>query len=144
MDRDPIQRTRRIAGNILIFLPGFALTMSAILKFAHVPGVVSQMAAAGFADGKLTLIAALEIVSGGLFLSSRTRSFGLLMASAFLGGAICTHVQMGEFAKAGPPSILLALAWIGTWLRHPQAFWSLNPNNSVATQAAERWASKSA
>ncbi len=146
MDTDLAEhRTRRIAGKILIFLPGFALIMSAILKFAHVPGVVSQMAASGFTDGKLTLVATLEILSGGLFLSSRTRSFGLLMASAFLGGAICTHIQMGEFAKAVPPSILLALAWVGTWLRHPQVLWSSNSSRSLAAQRTERLAaSKSA
>jgi hypothetical protein len=146
MDTDLAEyRTRKITGNILIFLPGFALTMSAILKFAYVPGVVSQMAASGFAGGKLMLVAALEIISGGLFLSSRTRSFGLLMASAFLGGAICTHIQMGEFAKAGPPSILLALAWVGTWLRHPQVLWSSNPSRSLAAQPTQRLAvSKSA
>src|ERR1700752_1615472 len=107
-------RVRSIAGNVLTFLPGFALGMSSLLKCARVPGVVHEMALAGFADGKLLLIAALEIVSAVLFLFPKTRSLGLLFVSAFLGGAICTHVQMGEFVKAFPPSILLTFAWVGT------------------------------
>ncbi len=141
-------RTRRIAGNILIFLPGLVVTMSAIVKFAGVPGVVHNMAADGFSDGKLTLVAALEIVSAALFLFPRTRSFGVLVLSSFLGGAICTHVQMSEYAKGIGPSILLTLAWIGTWLRHPQAFWSPDhgrvTNQFVSENTREDWASKNA
>ena len=130
-------RTRRIAGSLLIVLPGLVLAGSAIVKFAHVPGVVSQMAALGFSNGKLTLVAALEIVSALLFLFSRTRSLGVLMLSAFLGGVICTHVQYGEYAKAMAPSLLLFLAWIGTWLRHPQALWSFDTPRPAASQLAE-------
>jgi len=141
-------RTRRIAGNILIFLPGLVVTMSAIVKFAGVPGVVHNMAADGFSDGKLTLVAALEILSAALFLFPRTRSFGVLVLSSFLGGAICTHVQMSEYAKGIGPSILLTLAWIGTWLRHPQAFWSPDhgrvTNQFVSENTREDWASKNA
>jgi DoxX-like protein len=117
-------RNRSIAGTILIFLPGLALGMFSILKFAGVPGVVHKMALAGFGGGKLTLVAALELASAILFLYHQTRSFGLLFLSAFLGGAICTHVQMGEPLQGVGPAILLALAWIGTWLRHPEMLWS--------------------
>src|SRR5215470_19776248 len=143
------QRIRRIAGNILIFLPGLAVTMSSIVKFAGVPAVVHNMAADGFANGKLTLVASLEILSAALFLFPRTRSFGVLVLSSFLGGAICTHVQMGEYAKAIGPSILLTLAWIGTWLRHPQALWNPNRGHAAEKQLIsgdrhETWASKSA
>ena len=142
-------RVRRIAGNILILLPGLVVTVSSIVKFADVPGVIQTMAADGFSGGKLTLVATLEILSAALFLFPRTRSFGVLMLSSFLGGAICTHVQMGEYAKAIGPSILLTLSWIGTWLRHPQALWSPNRGHSAGKQLIsegrhETWASKSA
>jgi len=149
MDRNGTERNvRLVAGTIMIFLPGFALTLSSILKFAGMPAVVHQMAAQGFAGGKLTLVAALEILSAALFLFGRTRSVGVLVLSSFLGGAICTHVQMGEYAEALGPFILLTLAWFGTWLRHPQAFWSFAPHRAGATKVLEAqdesWASKSA
>lgn len=138
----------RITGTLLIFLAGLVVAMSSILKFAGVPGVVHQMAAAGFSDGKLTLVATLEISSALLFLYPRTRSFGLLLLSSFLGGAICTHVQMGEYAKGIGPSVLLTLAWVGTWLRHPQALWSLSLHRAAARSLVSKdrdgsWASKS-
>ncbi len=149
MDRDGTQtHARQIVGTILIFLPGLAVGMSSIVKFAGVPGVVHQMAAAGFSGGKLTLVAALEIASAAFFLYPRTRSLGLLLLSSFLGGAICTHVQMGEYAKAIGPCILLSSTWLGTWLRHPEALWSLDSRRS-GTRAAieanlEGWVSKGA
>jgi DoxX-like protein len=125
-------RTRSIAGTILIFLPGLAVGLSSVLKFAAVPAVAHQMAAMGFTGGRYTLVAALELVSSVLFLFSRTRSFGLLLLSAFLGGAICSHVQMNEVSKGVGPAVLLALAWTGTWLRHPEMLWSLG-KASIAT-----------
>jgi DoxX-like family len=138
MDREVTQsRTRRITGSLLIALPGLALAGSAIVKFAHVPGVVSQMAALGFSDGKLTLVATLEIVSALLFLFSRTRSLGVLMLSAFLGGVICTHVRFGDYTKAMAPSVLLFLAWMGTWLRHPQVLWSPDAPGPTTSRPAE-------
>lgn len=137
--------TRRI-GTVLIFLPGLALAFSAILKFAGVPAVVHQMAGYGFVDGKLLLVAALEILSAGLFLYARTRSLGVLLLSSFFGGVVCTHVQMGEYAKALAPSLLVTLAWVGTWLQHPETLWSFGnrvlgaPQPSVASSS--KWASK--
>ncbi len=145
-DNGKQQRIRWIAGNILIFLSGLAVTLGAIVKFAGVPGVVQTMATAGFSGGKLTFVAALELLSGSLFLLPRTRSFGLLMLSAFLGGAICSHVQVGEYAKGIGPSLILSLAWVGTWLRHPQALWNADGGRPVKTQFVsekrpESWAS---
>ena len=45
---------------------------------------------------------------------------GLLFASAFWGGAICVHMSHGESYLV--PSILLALTWIGAYLRIPALF----------------------
>jgi DoxX-like protein len=117
-------RGRSLAGSILILLPGLALGISGIAKLAHVPQVVHQMAGAGFTGEKLMLVAVLEILSALLFLFPKTRSFGLLFLSAFLGGAICVHVQMGEIPKAVGPAMFLTFAWMGAWLRHPQTYWS--------------------
>ena len=150
MDRNDTEtQIGRTVGNVLIFLPGLAVMMSSVLKFAGVPAVVHTMAAEGFAGGKLMLVATLEILSAALFLYPRTRALGVLVLSSFLGGAICTHLQMGEYAKAIGPCTLLTLSWIGIWLRHPQAHWSLPLGRAVrsrllAENRPESWASKSA
>jgi len=91
---------------------------------------VEQMAAAGFPDGKIFLVASLGFSSAVLFLYPRTRSIGVLLLSSFLGGAICVHVQRDEYAKALAPALLLALTWIGTFLRYPEMLWSVRRTSS--------------
>ena len=86
------------------------------------PKVVVPMAALGFDGGKLTLIAVLELTSAILFLIPRTRALGFLLVSAYLGGAIATHV--GHNQSPVNPAITLALIWVGAWLRHPTILWS--------------------
>ena len=120
----PNNRLRSTVGNILVYLPGMVVLMSSVVKLAGVSGVVHQMATMGFTGGRYALVAILELMSTSLFLHPRSRSFGLLLLSAFLGGAICVHVQMAEVPKAVGPAILLTLAWSGTWLRHPELLWS--------------------
>lgn len=119
-------RVRRIGGNALIFLGGFGLLAAAGTKFAHLPPVVAQLTTAGFGGGKITLVATLELLSALLFLFVPTRSVGLLFVSAFLGGAIATHVQGGEYSGALAPAFFMSLCWLGAWLRHPEVLWSLN------------------
>lgn len=128
-------RTRSTVGNVLILVPGIAVMMSSFVKLVGVPGVVHQMATMGFTGGRYTLVAILELLSAVLFLYSRSRSLGLLLLSAFMGGAICVHVQIGEVPKAIGPAILLTLAWSGTWLRHPEVFWSWRKMHTASGKA---------
>jgi len=114
-----IGKSRRIAGNILIFLLGLALVASAAAKFA--PKVAEQMGTMGLEGWRLTFVVFLEISSAILFLFPLTRSMGLLLVSAYMGGAIATHVEHGlPFIQ---PGVFLALLWLGAWLRHPQILW---------------------
>lgn len=108
------------AGTVLIYILSFLLVGSAVAKLAHIPQVVSQMAALGFDGDKLILIAVLELASTILFAYAKTRFFGLLMLSAYLGGAIATHVGHNQFRPQ--PAIVLALVWFAVWLRHSELF----------------------
>lgn len=141
-------RVRSVAGNTLIFLPVLGLAGSSLVKFAQVPGVVQKMALLGFGGEKLILVAALEIVSALLFAYPKTRSFGLLFLSAFLGGAICAHVQAGQLGDSAGPAVFLTLAWVGAWLRHPEMLWSFKEQGSAGDVSTEKreasWASREA
>lgn len=116
------------AGTALIYVLSLVLSGSAIAKFVQIPKVVTEMSAMGFDGGKLMLIASLELASAILFLYPRTRSFGLLMVSAYLGGAIATHVGHNELPFQ--PGFVLTLFWIAALLRHPQTLWSFTHRSS--------------
>lgn len=131
MTNSSIGGSRRLPGNILMSLAGLVLIGSAGAKLAQIPLVVSQLAALGFADSKLMMIALLEILSALLFLVPRTRPLGVLMVSAYMGGAISAH--MGHNEPVYQPAIILMLAWLGAWLRHPEYFSVFNRNTSGAS-----------
>ncbi|HLJ10092.1 MAG TPA: hypothetical protein VKU82_02825 [Planctomycetaceae bacterium] len=63
-------------------------------------------------------VAVLDVVSSILFLIPRTRPLGLLLVSAYLGGAIATHVQHDDLPLG--PAVILSMVWAATWLRNPQ------------------------
>jgi hypothetical protein len=129
---------RRITGNTLIILGVLVLSASAGAKFAHDAKVVEEFDRLGFDGVKLNVIAALEVLSAVLFLIPFTRSLGLLLVSSYLGGAIATHVQHNQPPLG--PSVILALIWLGAWLRHPAILWSFGgKGSSRAPEIHERF-----
>ena len=139
MDHSPIGKKHRRLGNILIYFCAFGLAASSTIKFLHPAKPVAYMSYLGYEDGTLFLIAGLELFTAVLFLLPSTRSAGLLVVSAYFGGAIAAHLANHPFTGGGPfltfnanhhyvgtlpATALLACAWIGVSLRHPEAFWS--------------------
>lgn len=133
-DSNSIGKPRRIAGRVLVILPGVMLLGSGAAKLAHVPKVVSELGAMGFDGSKLTFVAILEIFSALLFLVPVTRAAGLVLVSSFLGGAIATHLQHNQLIVQ--PSIVLTLVWLGISLRHPEVLWSFRPASKEREQRA--------
>jgi hypothetical protein len=125
-----INTKRRITGNVLITLGCLLLIGSAVAKVAHVPKVVTELEAMGFFGHRLMAIAVLEMISAILFLILSTRSFGLLMISAYLGGAIATHI--GHGSSPVQPGVVLISLWLGAWLRHPEILWSFDISSRPA------------
>ena len=68
----------------------------------------------------IEVIGAGELASAVLLLIPRTSSLGLLLTSAFWGGAICLHMSKGEPFVL--PSVFLLLTWVGAYLRVPETF----------------------
>lgn len=125
---------KQTVGNIVIGLTGILLLGSAVAKLAHIPKVEMQMADMGFGGNKLLFIGVLELASAALYLLPVARSLGLLLISSYLGGAIATHVQHDK--PIFVPSILLAVIWLGVWLRHSEALWSFGFRKQANATAA--------
>jgi hypothetical protein len=89
----------------------------------------------------IRLVGAGEIVTGTLLLIPRTLSLGILLTSAFWGGAICIHMTHGQSYLL--QSTLLLLSWVGGYLRNPAvlgSFWRTGASNEargVASSAAD-------
>jgi len=131
-------RTRLVTGNVLLYLLGVMLIGSAVAKVAQIPKLIENFRVIGFEGSRLTFIAALEAVCAALFMLPITRSLGLLLVSAYLGGAMAVHLAHGQ-SEMVVPALLLAIIWLAAWLRHPEMLWSLNRTSLEPTnlQSAE-------
>jgi hypothetical protein len=131
----PISRRRAVFGSILISFCVFVMIAGAIVKTLHPAKVVAYMGSMGYQGATLFLIAALELLCAIMFLLPPTRIYGLLLVSAYFGGAISAHLAHHPPVIGGPflmymsthpyigsfvPSLVLAGAWVGVWLRHPE------------------------
>jgi hypothetical protein len=84
----------------------------------------------------IQVIGAGEILSALLLLIPRTASLGVLLTSAFWGGAICLHMSKGEpFVLQ---SALLLLTWVGTYFRVPAMFGSFFAPPKTLPSSAKR------
>ena len=107
----------RIAGLVLHVLLGGLVLFAGVMKLAGmIPPDATQKMPAGISD-HLTLIGAGELITGILLIVPLTSSLGVLLASGFWGGVICTHMAQGDNFIG--PSVLLLLTWIGAYLRDP-------------------------
>lgn len=123
--------------NILRWAPSglvaFALTGSASSKLSGVQPLIehfTQMGLVHYVKG----FAAMELVFLGLFLFPRTMKVGLLLLTAYFGGAIAVELPYGQFMVA--PVVLLSLVWIAAYLRNKFLFSSKQEKNTVYSLAA--------
>lgn len=83
------------------------------------PEVLEQLRKSGLEE-QLKLIGAGELLTGLLLVIPWTASLGVLLASGFWGGTIVTHMSMHDSYVF--QSVLLALTWVGAYLRLPEMF----------------------
>ena len=134
----PVEDKRRVPwGNRLIRFSGTILLISSVVKFLHPAKAVAYMRFFGYVENTLFPIAAMELAIALLFLRRSTRVPGLMLVSAYMGGAIAAHVAYHPLTSTNPiilfdwnhpvlgmipPVLVLAAAWVGAWLRHPELF----------------------
>ncbi|TRX62648.1 DoxX family protein [Fulvivirga sp. M361] len=127
------EKTKKIIGWVLSGLLGALLLFSAMGKFM---GQASPMMEHfGFTASETTLIAIGEVISAVLFLIPRTQSLGTLLVTAYMGGAIASHMSAAagteELGGEGiqnylMPSIILVLVWVASLLRNPKTLSSFS------------------
>jgi hypothetical protein len=104
------------AGRILSALPIVMMLMSAGMKFARPPQVLEMFVdKLGYAATTLTTIGILELLCVALYAIPSTAVLGAVLLTGYLGGAIATHVRVGDPFLA--PLVLGVVAWAGLYLR---------------------------
>lgn len=109
-------KARRITAWVLSTLITLLFIMSAVFKFLRPPEVMEPVQKWNLTD-ELTMIGIGELGSALLFFIPKTHSLGVLLLSAYMGGAIVTHMQNDE--PYITQSIMLVVIWIVAYLRDP-------------------------
>jgi hypothetical protein len=106
------------AGWVLSVLPVPLLAFSAAMKFIRPPEVVEGFAHLGWPERLALPLGILELACVAVFLIPRTAVLGAILIAGYMGGAIATHVRLGEpfFIQAG----VGLLPWLGLYLRDPR------------------------
>jgi DoxX-like family len=105
----------RWAGWILTVLPALMLVFSGVMKLAAPPAFVQEFGRLGYAPGAAFGIGILELICTALFLIPRTAMLGAILLTGYLGGAIATHLRIGD--PFLPPAIIGVVLWAAVYLR---------------------------
>jgi hypothetical protein len=107
------------AGRALTGIPLVFLTFDGVVKFLNVPGVVEASERIGYHRSTLPFLGSVELLAVLLISFWRTAPFGAVLVSAYLGGAVATHVRLGDplFSHTLAPIYCALLIWAGLLLR---------------------------
>ena len=105
-------------GRIMSALPVLMLLFSAAMKFAKPPQVLEGFTHMGYPESLALGLGILELACTILYVIPRTSVLGAILVTGYLGGAIATHVRIGE--QFVMPIVLGVFVWGGLFLRDPR------------------------
>lgn len=114
-------KAQQITGWVLTGLVGlFLMVASGVPKFIDFPGKKEMFDKLGITAELAPVLGVIEITVTLLFLIPRTSFLGAILVTGYLGGAVWTHLRVGD-----PwffPIIIGVVMWIALGLRQPAVF----------------------
>ena len=114
-----ISRAALVTGRVLSVLALLFLAMDATMKLLRVTAAVEGTTALGYSSSVILPLGIVQLVCLVLYAIPRTSVLGALLWTGYLGGAIATHVRVGNplFTHVLFPVYVALLLWGGLWLR---------------------------
>lgn len=106
------------AGYVLSTLPVLLLLFSGVMKLMKPPDVIEGFAHLGFPIRLALPLGIVELACTVLYVIPRTSVLGAILLTGYLGGAMATHLRLGESVFA--QFLLGVLVWGGLFLREPR------------------------
>ena len=107
------------AGRIMSALVVIALAADGAIQLFAPAQVAGMLRETGFATDLTRVVGPIILACAILYAIPATTVLGAILVTAFLGGAICAHVRIGEWGS--PPEIISlalgALTWGGLYAR---------------------------
>ena len=115
MQNAPASKKMYWAGWILSVLPVPLLLMSATMKFLQPASMAEGLEHLGWPLSVMFALGVVELTCTVLYVIPQTAVLGAILLTGYLGGAIATHVRIGD--SFIPPVILGVIVWLGLYLR---------------------------
>lgn len=113
---------RRWIGRVLSGLTVMFLLLDSAMKIARNHFVVEATQKIGYPDASIQPIGLALLACVVLYAIPRTAILGAVLLTGYLGGAVATHVRLGDpfFSHAFAPVYFAMFAWGGLYLRDPR------------------------
>jgi len=103
-------------GYVISALPVIFMSVAGLVFLFFASGkVIEGMTKYGYPSSAAKPILIAEILCGLIYAIPQTATLGAVLLTAYLGGAVATHVHAGE--PFFFPVIFGVLVWLGLWLR---------------------------
>ena len=106
------------AGRIMSALPVLGLLFSGVMKLVQPPGLAEGFTHLGWPVNLALALGILELACTVVYVIPRTAFLGAILLTGYLGGAVATHVHIGESFL--PVILMGVLIWGGLFLRDPR------------------------
>ncbi len=115
----PLSPSRLWGARIMQGIVVLFLTFDFTVKVLASPEAVDSTSQLGYPAGILTSLGVLELILLVIYLIPRTAPIGAVLWTGYLGGAIATHVRVGNplFSHVLFPIYVAALLWGALYLR---------------------------
>lgn len=100
----PPSKTTLWAGRIISGLATLFLMMDGVMKLFKPAFVVEATVKLGYSESIIVGLGMVLTLSTVLYMIPRTAILGAVLLTGYLGGAVATHVRVGNGWSASPPS----------------------------------------
>ena len=115
---DSVSKKSLWTGRIISVLPALFLLLDGIMKLVKPAPVVEATVRLGYPESVILGLGIVLIACTVLYFIPRTSVLGAILLTGYLGGAVATHVRVGEgLFPVSFPIIMGVLVWGGLWLR---------------------------
>jgi hypothetical protein len=115
----PVSKKRLWVGRILSGLAALFLLFDAVIKLMKIRAVAEAFVKLGYPTSLAVPIGIVLLACVVIYTIPRTSVLGAILLTGYLGGAIATHVRVGDplFSHVLFPTYVALLIWGGLYLR---------------------------
>ena len=116
--QNSVSKSSLWAGRIVSVLAALFLLLDGVMKLFTPGFVVEATVRLGYSESVIVPIGAVLVLCTILYLIPATSVLGAILLTGYLGGAVATHVRVGEgWFPIIFPIIFGILIWLGLYLR---------------------------